>query len=167
MGRRKILLLVFLLGLPITRPSLAAPISDTQAQQLIPAIAKVMLQRTTTTALLHYCGQHYPLVRTPAAQAATAWLHSNHHILAKADSLRKQLLQMIQQQQSRFRAEMLGLDIDKAVHQSVQHFEHLLASYTTQQQVNVCHHLIHAVRAGEWDVQRKQAKAFAILENFH
>jgi len=167
MGRYRIFLPLVMVGLSFVRLSLAAPINDAQAQQLIPAIAKVMLQRATTTALLQYCGQHYPPIRTPAKQATTAWLQGNHHVLVKADTLRRQLLLQLTQQQSRFNAEMLGLDIDKAVHLSVQHFERLLASYTKQQQDNVCNHLIHAVRTGEWDVRHKQAKAFAILENFH
>lgn len=145
----------------------AAPISDNRVHQLAPAVAKVLLQRAATTALLHYCGQHYPHLHHASDRALAHWLHSNRQILQQADKLRKQLLRSIQQEHSRFAAELFALDIDKAVHQTVQHFEHSLATYPAPQQHMLCNRLILSVRAGDWDVSRKRAGAFAILKNFH
>lgn len=160
-------LVVCALGLLASNVSAAEAISETQARQLVPAVAKVLLQRASTTALLHYCGQHYPRLESPAEHATTHWLHANQQVLTKADSIREQLLQSIRQEQSRFSAEKFALDIDKLVEQSVQHFEQALAAYSPAQQHKVCNHLILSVNSGEWDVQHKQAKAFTILQNYH
>lgn len=155
------------LGLFASLVSAAEAISDARARQLAPAVAKVLLQRASTTALLHSCGHHYPRLASPAEHATSHWLHANQQVLSKADSIREQLLQSIRQEQSRFSAEKFGLDIDKLVAQSVQHFEQALAAYSPAQQHAVCNHLILSVNSGEWDVQHKQAKAFTILQNYH
>ena len=145
----------------------AQSISESQARALAPAVAKVLLQRASTNTLLRDCGQRYPQLKLAAGHATTHWLQANRQVLGKADSLRERLLQSIKQQRSRFAAEKFGLDIDLAVQQSVQHVEHALAAYPPPQQRALCNHLIFAVNAGEWDVQYKQAEAFAIVQSYH
>jgi len=161
------LLLAGGLGLLLSQTSGAVPISDARARQLAPAVAEVLLQRASTTALLQYCGQHYPRLHAAAGRAKTRWLQRNRQVLQRADRLREQLLRGIKREQSRFAAELFALDIDKAVQHSVQQFQHNLAGYPPPQQHRLCNHLILSVRAGDWDVARKQAKAFAIMENIH
>lgn len=160
-------LIVWGVGLALCQSSVASPISDAQARQLAPAIADVLQQRASTSTLLKYCGQHYPHLQTAAARARTRWLHSNRQVLQLADRVREQLLRGIKHKQSRFAAELFALDIDKAVQHSVAQFHRRLAAYPHVQQHQLCNHLILSIRAGDWDVARKHAKAFAILENFH
>ena len=145
----------------------AQSISDHQARELAPAVAKVLLQRASTNALLHDCGQRYPQLKLAAGHATTHWLQANRQVLGKTDSLRARLLQSIKQNRSRFAAEKFGLDIELAVQQSVRHIEHALAAYPPQQQHALCNHLILSVNAGDWDVQHKQAEAFAIVQSYH
>jgi hypothetical protein len=168
MKRRIILpLLACLAGLLLCQTSIAVPISDARARQLAPAVARVLLQRASTTALLQDCGQHYPHLQHAADRARSHWLHSNRQILQRADSLRERLLAGLKQEQSRFSAELFALNIDKVVRQTVLRFEHTLAAYPARQQHQLCNRLILSVRAGDWDISRKQAKAFAILKYFH
>ena len=145
----------------------ADAISTREARALSPAVAKVSFQRAVTTALLRECGQHYPRLKPAAEQATTNWLHANRNVLSKADNLQQRLLQSIQQAQSRLTAETFALDIDQAVNQNVTQLKQNLAAYPRQQQHMLCNHLILAVNAGEWDVQRKQVEAFAIVQNYH
>lgn len=144
----------------------AEPISDAQARTLAPAVAKVLLQRASTTALLHDCGQHNPALASAAARAKAHWLSTNQSILRKADTLRDRLWQSLKQEQSRFAAEKYALDVDKLIQQSVRHVEQTLAAYPPQQQRVLCNHLILAVHAGDWDVPHKQPNAVAILQNY-
>ena len=70
-------------------------------------MAEVLLQRASTTALLQYCGQHYPRLQAAAGRAKTRWLQRNRQVLQRADRLREQLLRGIKREQSRFAAELL------------------------------------------------------------
>jgi hypothetical protein len=152
--------------LPLTAVS-GEPISERQARELSPAVAKIQLQRAMTTALLHQCGQHYPRLQAAGAEAATHWLEANRPVLRKTDALRQRLLQSIQQQQSRFAAEKFALDIDRAIEQNVQRIAQNMAAYPPAQQQSLCNHLILAIKAGDWDLQHKQAEAFALVQKFH
>jgi hypothetical protein len=163
--RARLLIVCGLAGLT-SHVNAAKPISDTLARKLAPAVAKILLQRASTTALLHDCGQHYPRLAPATERAMAHWLSANQTILRKADTLRDQLWQSLKQEQSRFTAEKYALDIDKLIQQNVQHVEHTLAAYPPQQQRALCNHLILAVNAGDWDIQHKQANAFTILQNY-
>ena len=168
MLRRVRCILAIVVSILLVETSRAADaISANQARELSPAVAKVLLQRAMTTALLHECGLHFPRLQPAAERANTHWLQANQAVLHKADSLRQRLAQSLQQQQSRIAAEKFAQDIDQAVAQSVQHLTQSLAAYPPPQQRKVCNHLILAVNAGEWDVQHKQAEAFSIVQNYH
>jgi hypothetical protein len=137
-----------------------------QDGELSVAVAKVRLQRAMTTALLRKCGDRFSQLKSETEQASTQWLDANRTVLDKADHLQQRLLQSLQQEQSAYTAETFALDIDLVVQQSVKHLEQRLAAYPPPQQHTVCNHLILSVKAGDWDVQHKQAEAYSILENY-
>lgn len=143
------------------------PIAETQARLLVPAVAKVTLQRASTTALLQECGKRFATLKSASQRARTQWLRRNHVILQKADQLHDRLWQSLKQQQSGITAETFDLNLNRLIQQSVQHERDRLAHYPPAQQHAICNHLILSVRAGDWDVSHKQAKAYATLENFH
>lgn len=143
------------------------PISNAQARTLTPAVAKVLLQRASTTGLLNYCAARFASLKAASNRARQGWLKHNQAILHKADVLHELLWLSLKRQQSGLKAETFSLDIDRLVQQNAAKQKHALASYSPAQQHRLCNHLILAVRAGDWDVARKQAKAVSILENFH
>lgn len=143
------------------------PIAEAQARILVPAVAEVTLQRASTTALLQDCGKRFASLKSASQRARTQWLRRNHAILQKADKLHDRLWRSLKQQQSGITAETFDLNLNRLIQQSVQGERHRLAHYPPTQQHTICNHLILSVRAGDWDVSHKQAKAYAILENFH
>lgn len=161
----------FLLGVALACPANTVTagqmLNDSRAAELTTAVAKVMLQRDTTSALLHYCGARFASLKAASKRARSRWRHRNRAILDKAQALREHLWQSLKQQQSGLKAETFNLDIDRLVQQNVHKEVNNLANYPPVQQHALCNHLILAVRTGDWDVSRKQAKAFSILENFH
>lgn len=144
-----------------------SPITDAHARILVPAIAKVRLQHTTTTSLLQYCGEHFATLKSASERARMQWMQRNHAVLQKADELHDQLWRSLKQQQSGITAETFDLNLNRLIQQSVEHERDKLARYSPVQQHTICNHLILSVRAGDWDISHKQAKAYAILENFH
>lgn len=161
----------FLLGLLCTliaSPARAVPpISKAQARSLYPAVANVMLQRDSTTSLLVYCARQFGSLQNASRDARQTWLQRNRAILHKAEVLRTRLWLALKQQQSGLKAETFNLDIDDLVQKSVHQELQSLGMYAKPQQRTICNHLILAVRAGDWDISRKQAHAYAILKNFH
>lgn len=150
----------------IGQASAAHPISETHARTLFPAVAKVILQRDTTTGLLSVCARRFASLKQESQRAGKTWLKRNRAILDKATDLRNRLWQSLKQQQSGFKAETFNLNIDRLMHKNVQKKIHSLDNYSRAQQHAVCNHLVLAVRAGDWDVSRKQPHAYSILQKF-
>lgn len=152
----------------LMRPVVAAPtVSAAHARSLFPAVAKVMLQRDTTAALLGFCARQFKPLKSEAQRAHNNWLQRNHTILDKAKTLLARLTQSVKQQQPQSKAEAITRDIHQLVHENVQKEIHTLAAFSPVQQHTVCNHLILSVNNGDWDVKHKQAQAYSILQKFH
>lgn len=156
------------LACAVHTPAIAAPpISVSRAQSLLPEVAKIQLQRDSTTGLLGYCASHFAPLKPKCEQARSLWLQHNKAILVKTQNLRERLWQSLKQQLSGLKAETTILNYDQLVQQNVRKKIEALAAYNPVQQRLICQQLIGAVRVGDWDVSRQETQAYAILKKFH